>query len=109
MDVFRSVQQTGNSGVVILSGHAGSGKTYLVREAIERMTKDGALAATAKVDQFSSDVPYTAIVSNPSSQLTVGPMHRRDCSATLFRKQRRSHAFRQQRIIYDWCRYVSLT
>jgi predicted ATPase len=84
MEVFRNLQQTGNSGVVIVSGHAGCGKTYLVREAIKKMTEDGALAASAKVDQFTSDAPYTAIVSQIIVNLTIGPMYRRHCSTTLF-------------------------
>lgn len=84
MDTFQYVQQTGNSGLVIVSGHAGSGKTYLVREAIKKMTEDGALAVSAKIDQFSSDVPYTAIVSRFIVNLTIGPLYRGNCSTALF-------------------------
>ena len=84
MEVFRTVQQTGNSGVVIVSGHAGCGKTYLVREAIKRMAEEGALTVSAKVDQFISEAPYTAIVGGIIVNLTIGPMYRRHCSTTLF-------------------------
>jgi predicted ATPase len=62
MELFRTLQQTGNSGVVIMSGLAGCGKTCLVREALKKMARDGALTVSAKVDQFTSDTPYTAIV-----------------------------------------------
>lgn len=63
MELFQTLQQTGNSGVVIMSGLAGCGKTSLVREALKKMSRDGALTVSAKVDQFTSDNPYTAIVS----------------------------------------------
>ena len=62
MDAFQVVQTSGNSGVCVVSGHPGAGKTYLVREALERMKQEGALVACAKLDQYSEGVPYTAIV-----------------------------------------------
>jgi predicted ATPase len=62
MEVFREVQLTGNSEVCIVSGFSGAGKTCLVREALEQMTQEGALAATAKFNQFNPDVPHTSMV-----------------------------------------------
>lgn len=59
---FRTVQVSGTSGVCIVNGYPGAGKTYLVREALERMRQEGGLVASAKFDQYSEDVPYTAIV-----------------------------------------------
>ena len=62
MDAFRVVQISGNSGVCLVSGYPGAGKTYLIREALERMRDEGTVVACAKLDQYSEDVPYTAIV-----------------------------------------------
>jgi predicted ATPase len=62
MESFHEVLLTGNSEVCIVSGFSGAGKTCLVREALEKMTQEGALIATAKLDQFNADVPYTAMV-----------------------------------------------
>lgn len=56
------VQASGNSGACVVSGYPGAGKTYLVRDALERMKQEGALVACAKLDQYSEDVPYSAIV-----------------------------------------------
>ena len=59
---FRVVHGSGASGVCIVKGYPGAGKTYLVQEALERMREEGALVASAKFDQYNKDVPYTAIV-----------------------------------------------
>jgi len=73
MDSFHAMQSSGNSGVCIVTGYSGSGKTYLVREAMSRMTQEGALTTSAKFDQFSQDVPYTAIVTKPPSKTSHFP------------------------------------
>jgi predicted ATPase len=62
MDSFRAVQLSGNSEVCVVSGYSGAGKTFLVREAMDRMIQEGAQTAYAKFDQFNQDVPYTAMV-----------------------------------------------
>lgn len=74
-EAFRGVQISGSSGICIVNGHPGSGKTYLVGEALERMQQEGALVACAKYDQYSEDVPYTATVQALQSILIVGPIH----------------------------------
>lgn len=56
------MQTSGTSGVCIVKGHPGAGKTYLVHEALGRMREEGALVAGAKFDQYSKDVPFTATV-----------------------------------------------
>jgi predicted ATPase len=71
MEVFREVQLTGNSEVCIVSGFSGAGKTSLVREALEQMTQEGALAATAKFNQFNPDVPHTSMVRALSPRIKV--------------------------------------
>jgi len=62
MESYRAVQLTGISEVCVVSGYGGTGKTYLVREALDKMVQEGALAAYAKFDQFNEDVPFTAMV-----------------------------------------------
>jgi hypothetical protein len=69
MEVFREVELTGNSEVCIVSGFSGAGKTSLVREALEQMTQEGALAATAKFNQFNPDVPHTSMVRSISPRI----------------------------------------
>ena len=59
---YRSVQISSNSEVCIVAGHSGAGKTSLVQEAMYGMLQEGALLATAKIDQFNQDVPFTALV-----------------------------------------------
>jgi predicted ATPase len=63
IESFHSVQLTGNSEVCVVSGYAGAGKTCLVRDAMEKMVQEGALAAYSKFDQFNQDVPYSAMVT----------------------------------------------
>ena len=63
MESFREVQLTGNSGVCLVSGYAGAGKTYLVKKAMDRMIREGALTTYAKYDQYADDVPYLAMVN----------------------------------------------
>ena len=77
------MQVSGTSGVCIVSGYPGSGKTCLVREALERMKQEGALVASAKFDQYSEDVPYTAIVQPFRLLLMIGTTHFRHCPATV--------------------------
>jgi predicted ATPase len=62
MESFQNVQLSGNSEVCIVSGNSGTGKTFLVRKALDRMMQERALTAYAKYDQFNEDVPYTAMV-----------------------------------------------
>jgi predicted ATPase len=61
-EVFRGVYASGSSGICVVRGHPGVGKTYLVREALDMMRQEGALVACAKFDQYSEDVPFTATV-----------------------------------------------
>lgn len=76
IESFQNVQLSGSSKVCIVSGHSGSGKTFLVRKALDRMTQEGALTAYAKYDQFNEDVPYTAMVSKYLVfSLILGSMH----------------------------------
>jgi predicted ATPase len=74
-EAFRGIQISSSSGICIVSGHPGCGKTSLVHEAMERMEQEGALVACAKFDQYSEDVPYTATVQALYSILIVGPVH----------------------------------
>jgi predicted ATPase len=67
MESFHSVQLSGKSEVCVVDGYSGVGKTSLVRNALDKMTQEGALTAYAKFDQFNEDVPYTAMVSSLSN------------------------------------------
>jgi predicted ATPase len=62
MEIFETILPNGTSGVCVVTGYSGCGKTSLVRDALVKMRDKGALIASAKFDQFTKDVPYTAIV-----------------------------------------------
>jgi len=83
-EAFHGVQLTGKSAVCVVSGFSGSGKTRLVREALDRMTQEGALTATAKIDQFDPDVPHTAMV--PSSLCITKISHQVQCIYDITRQ-----------------------
>ena len=72
MDTFRTTQLSGISAVCCVSGYAGAGKTYLIREAMERMKREGAITTSGKFDQYDQGAPYSAIVHSTCASSDVG-------------------------------------
>lgn len=72
MDTFQTTQLSGTSAICCVSGYAGAGKTYLIREAMERMKQEGAITASGKFDQFDQGAPYSAIVRLNCASSDVG-------------------------------------
>ncbi len=55
------VRATGTPELVVVSGHAGIGKSAVVRESMEWTPRKGALLVAGKCEQHKSEIPYLAI------------------------------------------------
>jgi len=61
LNLFAQIQQ-GNSAVVLVSGYAGSGKTFIVKELHQPILKARGFYLSGKFDQLKKDTPYSAII-----------------------------------------------
>ena len=61
LSAFERVLQTEESGIVLISGDAGSGKSALVAQLQKAISKTEALFAGGKFDQFKRGIPYATI------------------------------------------------
>lgn len=68
LKVWQQVQ-TGNSAFLIISGQAGSGKTSLVRHAMQEIWPGLAWSAQGKFEQLRGDRPYDAIIETANALL----------------------------------------
>lgn len=58
---FRSIE-SGGSGVLLIGGLSGTGKTALVQETHPEITRCGGLYCAGKFDQLGRNTPYSALV-----------------------------------------------
>jgi predicted ATPase/signal transduction histidine kinase len=58
---LQSVAETGQAGLVLVSGYSGIGKSSLVQELEAPVVAGGGLFLAGKFDQYQRDVPYSTI------------------------------------------------
>lgn len=61
LDAFEHVS-TGNSMLMLVSGHPGIGKTALIQEMHKPITRQRGYFIAGKYDQFQRDIPYSAFI-----------------------------------------------
>jgi len=63
-DAFRRISRSGaRPELILVSGHAGTGKSAIVKELCDRVKATGGYAISGKCDRFRRHVPYFAVVN----------------------------------------------
>jgi predicted ATPase len=61
LDAFEGVVTTGTSGLALVAGYSGIGKSAVVSELHKVLVPAGGLFATGKFDQYKRDIPYATL------------------------------------------------
>jgi serine/threonine protein kinase len=61
LDAFEGVVSTGTSGLALVAGYSGIGKSAVVNELHKVLVPAGGLFATGKFDRYKRDIPYATL------------------------------------------------
>ena len=61
VSIYERVLKTGQSGILLISGDAGTGKSALVAQLQSAISNTDALFAAGKFDQFKRGIPYATV------------------------------------------------
>ncbi|WP_353189737.1 AAA family ATPase [Pandoraea pnomenusa] len=83
-DAFERVASSGESGLVLVSGYSGIGKSSVVNELHKVLVPPRGLFASGKFDQYKRDIPYATLVQAAQS-LVRGLLGKPDAELAAWR------------------------
>ncbi len=83
---FERVAKTGRSELLLIRGHAGIGKSALVREMHKGLARSGCLFAAGKFDQYKRDIPYST-VAQAFQHLVRQLLNKPEAELSLWRRE----------------------